>query len=62
MLQKIFKDWIFLVVAGVLLLLFAFGMSTGRRLCNCKTTEQWKPGEQRGAHRVGGYRTGFYHK
>lgn len=62
MLKELLKDRLFLIIAGVLLLLYAYGSWTGRRICNCKTTEDWKPGEQRSSHRTGGWRSGFYHK
>ncbi|UCJ07049.1 hypothetical protein KTO58_25840 [Chitinophaga pendula] len=44
MLQRRRKDRLFLIIAGVLLLLYGYGVWGGRRICHCKTTEEWKPG------------------
>jgi hypothetical protein len=65
-LQFIQKEKYFTLVAGLLLLLYLYASFSGRRICNCKTTESWKPGEQRdrgsGSHYRNYGRSGFYHK
>ncbi|MBO9150789.1 hypothetical protein ACFOTA_01100 [Chitinophaga sp. GCM10012297] len=50
------------IVAACLLVLYMYGNVRAIRYCNCKNTEDWKPGEERSAARGSSGRSHFYHK
>lgn len=55
------KIWFPLALAAVLFSLYIYGNNRGIRYCNCKNTEDWKPGETRNTRGSSGHGL-YYHK